>query len=129
MHRQNAADQAIIIFKAHFIAILVGVAPDFPRHLWDLLLPQIKMTLNLLQQATANLAMSAWEYFNGKFNYNSTLLGPLLISVIVHTKTGRRRSWYFRGKDVWSVGSSMTHYRCQRVIPKLTISMVISDTI
>ena len=40
MHRRNAAERAIRTFKAHFIAILSGVAPDFPRHLWDLLLPQ-----------------------------------------------------------------------------------------
>ena len=39
MHRQNAAEQAIGTFKAHFLAILAGVADDFPRHFWDLLLP------------------------------------------------------------------------------------------
>ena len=115
-------------FKYHFIAILAGVAPDFPRHLWDLLLPQTEMTLNLLQQATSNPTISAWENFNGKFNYNATPLGPLGISVIVHTKPGRQQPWDFRGKYVWSVGSSMTHYLCQRVIPKLTRSMMISDT-
>ena len=48
MHRQNAAEREIRTFKAHLLAILAGVAPDFPRHLWDLLLPQTKMTLNLL---------------------------------------------------------------------------------
>ena len=86
------------------------------------------MTLNLLQQATANPAIYAWEYFNGKFNYNATPIEPLGISVIVHTKPGRRRSWDLRGKDGWSVGASMAHYRCQHVIPKLTISMMISNT-
>ena len=86
------------------------------------------MALNLLRQATANPAISAWENFNGKFNYNATPLGPLGISVIVHKKPGRRLSWDFRGKDSWGVGASMTHYRCQRVITKLTRSMMISDT-
>ena len=86
------------------------------------------MTLNMLRQSTANPAISTWEYFNGKFNYNATPLGPLGISVIVHTKTGLRRSWDFRGKDGWSVGASTTHYQCQRVIPKLTRSIMISDT-
>ena len=90
IHRQNAAERAIRTFKAHFLTILAGVAPDFPRHLWDLLLPQTEMTLNLLRQATANPAISAWEYFNGNFNYNVTPLGPLRISVIFHTKKGRR---------------------------------------
>ena len=96
MHRRNAADRAIITFKSHFIAILAGVAPDFLRHLWDILLPQTEMTLNLLRQATDNPAISVWENFNGKFNYNATPLGPLGISVIVHTKPGRQQPWDFR---------------------------------
>ena len=128
MHRRNSAEQAIRKFKSHFFSILAGVAPYFPRHLWDLLLPQTEMTLNLLRQATANPAISAWEYFNGKFNYNATPLGPLGITVIFHTKTGRQRSWDFHGKYGWSVGTLMTHYRCQHIIPKLTRSMMISDT-
>ena len=41
MHRRNAAEQYISTFKAHFIAILAGGAPDPPRNLWYLLLPQI----------------------------------------------------------------------------------------
>ena len=60
MHRLNAAERAIRTFKAHFLTILAGIALDFPRHLWDLLLPQTEMTLNLLRQATANPAISTW---------------------------------------------------------------------
>ena len=128
MHRRNAEEQSIRTFKSNFVAILAGVAPDFPHHLWDLLLPQTKMTLNLLRQATANPSISSWEIFNGKFNYNTTPLEPLRINVIVHTKTGLRQAWDFSDKDGWSVGSLMTHYPSQRIIPKLTRSMMISDT-
>ena len=39
-HRRNAAERAIRTFKAHFIVILAGIATDFPRNLWDLLLQQ-----------------------------------------------------------------------------------------
>ena len=127
-HRRNAAEQATQTFKAHFLAILSGVAPYFPRHLWDLILLQTKMKLNLLRQATANLAIYVWEYFISKFNYNATPLGPLGISIIVHTKTGRQQSWNFQGKYVWIIGALMTHYHCQHVIPKLTRLMMISDT-
>ena len=38
-HRINAAECTICTFKAHLLSILVGVAPDFPRNLWGLLLP------------------------------------------------------------------------------------------
>ena len=40
-HWSNAAEHAICTFKAHFLSILSGVASDFPRIFWDLLLPQI----------------------------------------------------------------------------------------
>ena len=125
MHRRNAAERAIRTFKAHFLAILAGVADDFPRNLWDLLLPQTEMTLNMLRQATAMPTVSAWEYFHGKkFNYGATPLGPLGINVLIHAKPGKRKSWDFRGKDGWSVGVSLKHYRCQLVIPKLSRSLM-----
>ena len=47
-HQINAAERAICTFNTHFISILANVAPDFPRNLWDLLLTQTKLTLNLL---------------------------------------------------------------------------------
>ena len=51
-HWSNAAERAICTFKAHFLAILAGVAPYFPGNLWYLLLPQTELTLNLLRQST-----------------------------------------------------------------------------
>ncbi len=48
IHCQNRAEQAIRTFKAHFLSILAGVDPTFPPYLWDLLLPQAELTLNLL---------------------------------------------------------------------------------
>ena len=71
-HRSNAAERAIRTFKSHFLSILAGVAPDFPRNLWDLLLPQAELTLNLLRQATLDPSQSAWAYFNGALNYDAT---------------------------------------------------------
>ena len=82
IHRRNAAERAIRTFKAHFLSILAGVAPDYPRNLWDLLIPQTELTLNLLRQSMFNPAQSAWECFHGPFNYDATPVGPLGCSVI-----------------------------------------------
>ena len=129
MHLQNAAERVIHSFKAQFLVTLVGVASDFPHSLWDLLLPQTDMTLNMLWQATSDPTTSAWGFFAGrKFNYSATPFGPLGINVIVHAKPGRRKSCDFRGKDGWSVGVSLKHYRCQLVIPKLSKFPVTSNT-
>ncbi len=45
--RCNAAKVAIRNFKAHFLSILARVADDFPPNLWDWLLPQTKIKINL----------------------------------------------------------------------------------
>jgi hypothetical protein len=59
MHCQNWAERAIRTFKDLFLAILAGVDSAFPLYLWDLLLPQAELTLNLLYQATLNPRISA----------------------------------------------------------------------
>ena len=47
-HRHNATEVAIRYFKAHFLSVLAGVAEDFPLNLWDKLLLQKEITLNLI---------------------------------------------------------------------------------
>ncbi len=47
-HRCNAAKVAIRNFKAHFLSALARVANDFPPNLWDWLLPQTEITINLI---------------------------------------------------------------------------------
>ena len=54
IHIRNASEQEIRTFKAHFLAVQLGVGPDFPQLLWDLLLVKNEMTLNFLHQATFN---------------------------------------------------------------------------
>jgi hypothetical protein len=65
MHHCNWAERAICTFKDHFLAILAGVNVAFPPYLWDLLVPQAELTLNLLRQATLNPRISAWDFFSG----------------------------------------------------------------
>jgi hypothetical protein len=48
-HRANAAERAIRTFKENFKAGLATVDPALPIHLWDILLPQEEITLNLLR--------------------------------------------------------------------------------
>ena len=83
-HRRNAAERAIRTFKAHFIAILCGVDPEFPLYLWDRLLPQAMLTLNLLRTSRINPRLSAEEQLNGIFDFNRTPIGPLGTRVVVH---------------------------------------------
>jgi hypothetical protein len=47
-HRKNAAEVGIRNFKAHTLSVMAGVADNFLPSLWDRLLPQTEITLNLL---------------------------------------------------------------------------------
>ena len=83
-----------------------GPNSSFCCNLWDLLIPQTELTLNLLQKSNSNPEISAWEAFDGAFSYNHTPLGPLGCRVIIHKKFGARYTWDFREKDGWGVGVS-----------------------
>jgi hypothetical protein len=73
--------------------------------------------------------MSAWEQFNGPFNYNATPLLPLCCPVITHNKSATCRTWDFCGSDRFYAGISLEHYCCHRVIDAKTKSLCISDTV
>ena len=64
-HCRNAAEVAIRNFKAHFLSVLAGVADSFPASLWDRLLPQTEITLNLLRQSNATPTVSAYAHLCG----------------------------------------------------------------
>jgi hypothetical protein len=52
------------------------VDPTFPLKLWDKLLPQATITLNLLRKSRINPRMSAYAQLNGHFDFNRTPLAP-----------------------------------------------------
>lgn len=74
-HRHNAAEVAIQNFKAHFLSVLAGTADNFLPSLWDKLLPQTNITLNLLGQSHATSTVSAYPHINDPFDYNKMPLG------------------------------------------------------
>jgi hypothetical protein len=109
VHRKNAAERAIQTFKNHFIAMLCSADKQFPIHLWDRLIPQAVITLDLLRHSRLNPNFSAHAQ-HGPFNYNATLLVPLGTRVIIHEKPDHRGSWSPHGLNTWYVGPAMEHY-------------------
>jgi hypothetical protein len=72
IHRRNNAERGIQTFKNHFIAGLCSVDPNFPLKLWDRLLPQATITLNLLRKTRIIPRMSAYA----QLSVNRTPLAP-----------------------------------------------------
>jgi hypothetical protein len=53
-HRRNSAERAIRSFKDSLIAGLFSTYKSFPMHLWDRILPQAVITLNMLRTSRIN---------------------------------------------------------------------------
>jgi hypothetical protein len=75
-HRHNSAERAIRNFKEHFVSGLASVEPDFPLHLWERILPQAEMTLNLLRKSRHHPQLSAASHYHGMMDYNTTSFAP-----------------------------------------------------
>jgi hypothetical protein len=115
IHQRNAAERAVRTFKNHFIAGLCSVDPQFPLHLWDRLLPQAKLTLNLLRGSRINPKLSAWAQVHGQFDFNVTPLGPPGTRVLAFEDPGDRTTWSLHGLDGWYIGPAMESYRCHEI--------------
>jgi len=93
LHRRNWAERAIQTFKNHFISGLCSTHPDFPLNLWDKLLPQATLTLNLLRPSRINPQLSAHAQVYGAFNFDKTPLAPPGIKVLAHKCAEDRESY------------------------------------
>jgi hypothetical protein len=127
--RRNNAERAIQTFKNHFIAGLCSVDPNFPLKLWDKLLPQAIITLNLLIKSRINPRMSSYAQLNGHFDFNRTPLAPTGTRVIVHEKPDQQASWDPHGVDGYYLGPALDHYRYYQVHITKTKGMRIVDTV
>jgi hypothetical protein len=127
-HRTNEAERAIRTFKEDLKSGLATVDPDFPAHLWERLLPQAEITLNLLRASRLDPQLSAAAHYHGLVTYNRTAFGPPGCKIIAHEKPAQKRTWAAHGKTGWSIGHTMQHYRCQNVYITATASERIVDT-
>jgi hypothetical protein len=128
-HRRNAAERAIRTFKEHFVAGLSSVDPTFTLNLWDRLLPQAEITLNLRRTSRLHPQLFAAARFHGLVDYNKKALAPPGCKIIAHEKPRNRRMWAPHGQHGYSLGPAMHHYRCQNVYISSTASERIVDTL
>lgn len=129
VHRRNAAERAIRTFKNHFVAGLCSTHPEFPIHLWDKLLPQATLTLNLLCGSRLDPTISAHEQLFGPCDFNRTPLAPPGCKVLIHEKPTTRGTWAPHASDGWYIGPALESYRCFSVYSCDTRRIRTSDTV
>jgi hypothetical protein len=100
IHRRNTAERAIRTAKNHIIAGLCTVHPNFPLYLWNKLIIQAELTLNMLRGSRMNPKLSARDQVSSVYDYNSTPIGPPGTHVVVHEKSQQRGTWAPHGEDL-----------------------------
>jgi hypothetical protein len=114
-HRRNSAERAIRSFKDHLIAGVCSTDKSFPRHLWDRILPQAVITLNMLRNSRINPKLSSATHILGQYDFNRAPMAPPGTRFIAHETPARRRTWSTHGQDGWYIGPALEHYRCYTV--------------
>jgi hypothetical protein len=97
-HRRNSAERAIRSFRDHLIAGLCTTDKSFPMHLWDILLPQAVITLNMLRISIINPKLSAFTHIFGQYDFNRASMAPPGTRIIAHETTNRRSTWAPHGQ-------------------------------
>ena len=92
-HLINAEEVVIRDFKAHFLSVLAGTAQFFLPLLWDRLLTQTKITINLFFQSNETPNVSAYAHLRVPFDYNKTPLAPIETKFIIYRKQRQCGFW------------------------------------
>jgi hypothetical protein len=84
-------------------------------HLWERLLPQAVITLNMLRTSRINPRLSAATHIFGQYDFNRAPMAPPGTRIIAYETPNRRRTWAPHGQDGWYIGPAMEHYQCYTV--------------
>jgi hypothetical protein len=76
MYIRNVTYRAIRTWKNHFDTELCSTDTRFPMHLWDCLIVQATITLNLLRLSSWNPKILVYNMLEGTFDSNKTPMTP-----------------------------------------------------
>ena len=94
----NNAERAIQTSKNHFIAGLCSVDKDFHLQLWDRLLQQETISINLIRQSRTLPHISAYTHIFGEFDFNRTPLSPPGTRIVIYNRPNDRAWWAPHGE-------------------------------
>jgi hypothetical protein len=129
IHRRNSSERAIRSFKYHLIAGLCSTDKSFPMHLWDRLLPQAVITLNILRTSRINPKISAATHIYGQYDFNRAPMAPPGTRIIARETSNRRRAWAPHGQYGWYIRPALEHYRCYTVYTTKTRGERVVETV
>ena len=90
-YKNNLAERAIQAYKNHLMSRTSTDDIYFPMALWYILIPQVKITINLLRNSRKNPNLLAHAQIFGQFYYDKTLLVLPGYKFIAHETLSSRK--------------------------------------
>ena len=84
------------------------------HQLWDSILPQTELTLNLLRCSRIDTPIFAWAQLHGTFDFSAHPIAPLGMRIVLHEKPHQRATWAPHGVEGFYLGPALNYYRCYR---------------
>jgi hypothetical protein len=98
-------------------------------HLWDRILPQAVITLNMLRTSRISPKLSAETHIFGQYDFNRAPMAPPGTRIIAHETPAIIRTWDPHVQDGWYIGPVLEHYICYTVYITKTRSNRIVETV
>ena len=111
LQRHNGSEHAICTLKNHIIAGLLSTDENFPLNLWDKLVPQCLIMLNLICDSCINPKISAYDQVHGAFYFNRTPLYHPGNQFLVNEEPVVQGTWAPNTVYIRYVGPSLHHNR------------------
>ena len=105
------AERAISTRKSNFVPDISGTDKLLQMHLWDRIIYQAQITLNILRPSRSNPKVSAHAMMEINFNFKKTSLEPSGTKVIFHEEPNRRSTWVQHGVQEGYIVPVVEHYR------------------
>jgi len=85
---------------------------NFSLHLWDCLILQAEIMLNILCRCCINPNLSSWVYIHGNYDFNQTHIALPSAHIVVHMKSNACDSWPHCGMEDQYLGPAWNAYLC-----------------
>ena len=99
------------MWKDHTIGSLCGVSSTFTLGLWDKLLSQLYMKVNILRFSNIHPKVFSWTLLNGAHDFNRHPLVPLGVEIQMLEHPNKRKTCGVKSKPGYYVGTYLENYR------------------
>ena len=110
-HGENVTERSNHRCKNNLIAGISGANPYFLMTLWDSLISQANIAINLIRNSRINPKLSACTQIVGQLDYDRKKLSLPCCKRIVHETTAKIKTWAVHGTKSYYTSPTLQYCR------------------